>query len=225
MKIGLLKMFLLEINKGEIFGIFGNSEHDKSILFQVIAGLEKQDSGNVIFNGEDISKLDYGKRGFEFPHESNNSLLSSIFKPKHNSQNSESEQALMLDESLQNANNVLLLNNPFWQIDSQKRAEKIALIRRTLNEKNLAVVFSTNNYEDIFSLCDRVAILNEGKIIQTGTPREVYENPNSVAVAKITGRNNLITARRITSTKKETLNFKQSKANTDFIPIKWKKAI
>lgn len=197
----------LEVKRGEVLGIFGNSEQDKYSLLKVVAGLENQDSGKIIFDGEDISKLNYDKRGFEFPHESESSLLSSIFKPNQNAAKFESEKALILDKPLQNAKSVLLLNNPFWQMDRQQREEKTDLLRKTINEKNLAVLFSSNNYEEIFSLCDQVAILNNGQIIQTGTPREVYEKPKTVAVAKITGRNNLITARRITSTKKETPEF------------------
>ena len=49
--------------------------------------------------------------------------------------------------------------------------------------------------------------MHSGRIIQIGKPREVYENPNSVAVAKTTGRNNLIKARRLTSTKAEMPEF------------------
>jgi len=68
-----------------------------------------------------------------------------------------------------------------------------------VKEKNLAVVFATNDYNEVFSICDRVSVLHNGEIKQTGTPREVFENPNSVAVARVTGRNNLIEARRLTS--------------------------
>jgi len=56
-----------------------------------------------------------------------------------------------------------------------------------------------------------VAILHGGEIVQIGTPREVYESPNSAVVARVTGRNNLIEARRITSNKIETPEFQTIK--------------
>ena len=66
---------------------------------------------------------------------------------------------------------------------------------------------ATNNDEEIFSLCDQVAVLADGNVVQTGTPREVYEKPNCVAAARALGRCNLIVARRITFTNDYILEF------------------
>ena len=74
-------------------------------------------------------------------------------------------------------------------------------------EKNLTVIFTTNDHEEIFQVCDRVAVLHDGVIKQVGTPREVYENPNSATVAGVFGRNNLFPARRISKSTSEIPQF------------------
>ena len=84
-------------------------------------------------------------------------------------------------------------------MDRQTRENSCEKLRETVKEKNLAVIFATNNYDEVFSICDRVSILHNGTIIQTGTPREVYEHPHSSAAARVTGRNNLIKAKRLNS--------------------------
>jgi ABC-type Fe3+/spermidine/putrescine transport system ATPase subunit len=192
-----------EVKKGEIFGIFSFDQNSTTSLINVIAGVDKQVEGKIFFDGEEFSNLSTEKRGFHFPQRSENSFLGSIFKSKETSPKKVGD----FDKILQTAENVLLLNNPFCCLDRFQRDDQAERLRQIAREKNLVVILTTNNYEEIFSTCDRVAILENGNIIQTGTPREVYEKPNSVAVAIVTGRNNLITARRITSTKIETPEF------------------
>nr|MDQ3323135.1 TOBE domain-containing protein [Acidobacteriota bacterium] len=94
-----------------------------------------------------------------------------------------------------------LLDNQFCFMDRETREENCKKLRKTVKEKNLAVIFATNNYNEIFQICDRVSVLHDGEIKQTGTPREVYENPNSAIVARVTGRNNLIEAEFLESSK------------------------
>ena len=84
-------------------------------------------------------------------------------------------------------------------MDRQTRENMCERLREEVRKKNLAVIFATNDYNEVFSICDRVSVLHRGEIRQTGTPREVYEKPASALVANITGRNNLIAARRLTS--------------------------
>ena len=92
-------------------------------------------------------------------------------------------------------------------MDKQKREFYFAELRQRTRDKNLTVVFTTNDFDEIFALCDKVAVLAKGEIQQFDVPREVYEKPVNAEVARITGRNNLITARRLSSSKKETPEF------------------
>ncbi len=204
----VLKDVSLEVKKGEILGLFGIVGVGKTTAMRVIAGAEDHDSGNIIFDSQDLSKLNCDERGFHFPKLTNDAFWKSIFKNQKSSQLADGEgQVLALEDALQKAEAVLLLDNQFCFMDKQLREENCEKLRKTTKEKNLAVIFATNDYDEIFSICDRVAILHNGEIVQSGTPREVYEKPNSVTIARTTGNNNLIEVRRLTSIKADVLEF------------------
>jgi ABC-type Fe3+/spermidine/putrescine transport system ATPase subunit len=204
----ILKDVSLEVKKGEILGLFGIVGVGKTTAIRVIAGAENPDNGNILFDSQDLSKLNCEERGFHFPKLTNDAFWKSIFKNQKSSELADGEgQVLALEDALQNSETVLLLDNQFCFMDKQLREQNCEKLKKTTKEKNLAVIFATNDYDEIFSICDRVAVLHNGEIVQTGTPREVYEKPDSVEAARITGNNNLIEVRRLTSNDAEVLEF------------------
>jgi ABC-type Fe3+/spermidine/putrescine transport system ATPase subunit len=72
----------------------------------------------------------------------------------------------------------------------------------------LTAVYVTHDQEEAFALCDRIAVMKAGSILQIGAARELYEQPASVGVARFLGRNNLIPAMRITSSNTATAEFR-----------------
>lgn len=196
----IIKNVSLQVLKGEILGIFGAVGEGKSSLIRVIAGIEDSNSGSIVFDSIDLSGKNCQERNFHFPTITNDAFWKSAFQTQKSSEIADGEgQVLALEDALQRANNVLLLDNQFCFMDRQTRERVCEKLRQTVKEKNLAVIFATNSYTEVFSICDRVAVLHQGEICQTGTPREVYENPKTVLVANITGRNNLIAARPVIS--------------------------
>jgi len=196
----IIKDVSLQVLKGEILGIFGAVGEGKSSLIRVIAGIEDSNSGSIVFDSIDLSGKNCQERNFHFPTITNDAFWKSAFQTQKSSEIADGEgQVLALEDALQRANNVLLLDNQFCFMDRQTRERVCEKLRQTVKEKNLAVIFATNSYTEVFSICDRVAVLHQGEICQTGTPREVYENPKTVLVANITGRNNLIAARPVIS--------------------------
>lgn len=196
----IIKDVSLQVFKGEILGIFGAVGEGKSSLIRVIAGIEDSNSGSIVFDSIDLSGKNCQERDFYFPTITNDAFWKSAFQTQKSSEIADGEgQVLALEDALHRANNVLLLDNQFCFMDRQTRERVCEKLRQTVKEKNLAVIYATNSYAEVFSICDRVAVLHQGEICQTGTPREVYENPTSVSVANITGRNNLIAARPVTS--------------------------
>jgi len=196
----VIKDVSLEINRGEILGIFGATGEGKSALIRTLAGVEDCCGGSIYFDSVEVTKTSADERKFHFPNLTNESFWKSVFKNNKNSQIADGEgQVLALEDALQRAENVLLLDNQFCYMDRDTREKNCEKLRQIVKEKNLAVIFATNDYDEVFSICDRVAVLHQGKVCQTGTPREVYEKPISSLVASITGRNNLIEAQPLSS--------------------------
>lgn len=203
----VIKDVSLEVERGEILGVFGVVGEGKTTLIRSIAGILQLDGGTIHFDTQDITLSSCEKRGFHFPDLTNESFWTSVFNTDTSQLADGEGQALALEDAISKAKDVLLLDNQFCFMDRQTREKNCEKLRQAVKEKNLAVVFATNNYDEIFSICDRVAVLHKGEIVQTGTPREVYENPQTAAVADVTGRNNLIEAKRVTSNKSDMPEF------------------
>lgn len=204
----IIKDVSLEVKRGEIIGIFGVVGVGKSTLIRAIAGDIEHSGGAVFFDADDVSNLNCDERRFHFPKVTNDDFWKETFKTERPSELSDGiGQVIALENALQIAENVLLLDNQFCYMDRETREENCRKLKEKVKEKNLAVVFATNNYAEVFSICDRVAVLHDGEIRQTGTPREVYETPNSAIVARVTGRNNLIEAALVDSGNAEMREF------------------
>jgi ABC-type Fe3+/spermidine/putrescine transport system ATPase subunit len=198
----------LEVRRGEILGIFGPSGAGKTTLINTIAGSIPPSSGNIHFNGADVTEFGCDKRGFHFPAISNESIWRSIFKSGKASQMADGEgQRAALEAAILDAEGVLLLDNSFCEMDEQMRRIGFERLRDAVRDKPLTVVFASSDFNSIMALCDRVAVMADGYVQQIGAPQEVYEHPESEIVARITGRNNLFEARRLTSSKAEIPEF------------------
>jgi spermidine/putrescine transport system ATP-binding protein len=204
----VLRDVTFEALRGEVTGIFGATSQGKTTLIRVLAGSEENNGGVILYDSHDVTKLSCEDRNFQLPSLRNDSFWKSIFKTHKSSELSDGDgQILALEDALEKARAVLLLDDTFCFMDRQRREIYFDKVRRAAQEKNLTVIFATNDFEEVFATCDRVAVLSRGDIQQSGTPREVYENPVNSEVARIAGRNNLIPARRLTSSKTETPEF------------------
>jgi ABC-type Fe3+/spermidine/putrescine transport system ATPase subunit len=196
----VLKDVSFEAASGEIFGIFGASGAGKSTLIRLISGSESCTSGSIHHNSDDISELSCENRDFHFPNLTNESFWKALFNTDNKSQLADGEgQAIALEEAMQQADNVLLLDDSFCYMDRLLRQENYGRLKQTAQEKNLIVIIATNDFSEVLLLCDRVGVLDCGEIKQVGAPREIYEIPISATVARLSGRNNLIEARALKS--------------------------
>ena len=87
---------------------------------------------------------------------------------------------------------VLLLDEPLGALDLKLREEmqgELKALQRTLG---LTFVFVTHDQGEALSMADRVAVFNEGRIVQVGSPEDVYERPRTRFVADFVGGSNVI---------------------------------
>lgn len=89
---------------------------------------------------------------------------------------------------------VLLLDEPFGALDANVRRDLRRWLREIHDELGITTLFVTHDQEEALDLADRVVILDQGRIVQEGTPAEVCRAPNSAFVMRFLGDANRITA-------------------------------
>ena len=86
-------------------------------------------------------------------------------------------QRMALARALAIEPKVLLLDEPFGALDAKVRGELRAWLRRLHDEVHVTTVLVTHDQEEAMELADRIVVLNEGRIEQTGSPRAIYDAP------------------------------------------------
>ena len=86
-------------------------------------------------------------------------------------------QRMALARALAVQPKVLLLDEPFGALDANVRAELRRWLRRLHDEQGVTTVLVTHDQEEAMEVADRIAVMNEGRIEQVGSPREVYDSP------------------------------------------------
>jgi iron(III) transport system ATP-binding protein len=104
------------------------------------------------------------------------------------------QQRVALARALAPSPDVLLLDEPFSNLDAQLRAEVRSEVRRVLRSTGTTTVFVTHDQEEALSIADGVAVMIAGRIRRSGTPYEVYADPADVSVARLLGQTNLLPA-------------------------------
>jgi ABC-type Fe3+/spermidine/putrescine transport system ATPase subunit len=90
---------------------------------------------------------------------------------------------------------VLLLDEPLSNLDAKVRARLRSEIRRLQQDLRITTIYVTHDQEEALVLSDRIAVMDAGRVLQVGTPPELYERPASLFVADFIGANNLIAGR------------------------------
>jgi iron(III) transport system ATP-binding protein len=86
----------------------------------------------------------------------------------------------------------LLLDEPLSNLDAKLRLEMRAEIRRVCKEFKLTTVYVTHDQKEALSISDRMAILEAGRILQVGSPREIYRRPARKTVANFIGETDFV---------------------------------
>ena len=102
------------------------------------------------------------------------------------------KQRLALARALADYPELLLLDEPFSSIDIPLRLHFKRGLAQFSKEDGFSMILVTHDYQDAFQLADQIMVLHKGKIIRTGTPRAIYEQPRHKVVAELLGAINLV---------------------------------
>ena len=103
-------------------------------------------------------------------------------------------QRVALARALVNRPRVLLLDEPLGALDLKLREQMQVELKALQREVGISFVYVTHDQGEALSMSDRVAVFNHGRIVQTGTPTDVYERPSIRFVADFVGGSNVIDA-------------------------------
>ncbi len=101
------------------------------------------------------------------------------------------QQRVALARALIGRPTVLLLDEPLGSLDYNLRQTMMVELKRIQRELNITFVMVTHSQQEAMSMADKVIVMSDAVIQQTGTSREIYENPRTRFVAQFIGNNNL----------------------------------
>ena len=118
--------------------------------------------------------------------------MESYAERKPNQLSGGQQQRVALARALVVRPRCLLLDEPLSNLDAKLRLEMRAEIRRVCKEFQLTTVYVTHDQKEALSIADRMAVLDGGRILQVGTPREIYTRPTRKMVANFIGETDFI---------------------------------
>ena len=195
----VLRDVSLDAAEGRILGICGATASGKSTLLNAIAGLTKTSGGSVMLNSTDLSTTKAKDRRITLMKNHEASGFLGKFGVGTSSDSSGERQFAAFENAVSNAGKVLLLDDPFDQMDRHIRQQCFDKLILAARERGLIVIFAARDFDQIAAVADNAAVLSGGDIVQYGTPQRIYDIPETVDAAKLSGDNNLFEARRLSS--------------------------
>ena len=215
----------IEVPDGSLTALLGPSGSGKSTLLRAIAGLEDLDSGQVLIDGEDVSRKPTQKRevGFVFQHYAAfkhmtvfenvgfglkirrwkkpriaarvDELLDLVqlqgLAERYPSQLSGGQrQRMALARALEVQPQVLLLDEPFGALDAKVRKDLRTWLRRLHDDMHVTTIFVTHDQEEAMDVAGQLVVMNEGRVEQSGTAEQLYEQPANEFVMSFVGEVN-----------------------------------
>ena len=215
----------IEVPDGSLTALLGPSGSGKSTLLRAIAGLEDLDSGQVLIDGEDVSRKPTQKRevGFVFQHYAAfkhmtvfenvgfglkirrwkkpriaarvDELLDLVqlqgLAERYPSQLSGGQRhPLPLARALAVQPQVLLLDEPFGALDAKVRKDLRTWLRRLHDDMHVTTIFVTHDQEEAMDVAGQLVVMNEGRVEQSGTAEQLYEQPANEFVMSFVGEVN-----------------------------------
>ena len=102
------------------------------------------------------------------------------------------QQRIAIARALVNEPEVLLLDEPLGALDLKLRKEMQVELKNMQQALGITFVYVTHDQEEALSMSDTIAVMNNGKILQIGTPEDIYNEPKNAFVASFIGESNIV---------------------------------
>ena len=102
------------------------------------------------------------------------------------------QQRVALARALVNMPKLLLLDEPLGALDLKLRRQMQTELKHIQREVGVAFIYVTHDQEEALTMSDRIAVMNEGRVLQVGSPSEIYERPANLFVAQFIGSINAL---------------------------------
>lgn len=223
------------IGHGEFFVLLGPTGAGKTTTLRVIAGLEKQEHGDVIFDGVNVNKYTPADRdvafvfqqyslyptrtvyeNLAFPLQSplrkwpkeridqrvkevaEKLRITHLLQRKTANLSGGEMQRVSLGRALVRSPRLFLMDEPLSNLDAKLREALRIELQHLQKTEGSTTLFVTHDQIEALTMADRIAVLNQGRIVQIGTPYDIYDRPATTFVAQLVGipRINLLPAER-----------------------------
>ncbi|MBE2181813.1 MAG: ABC transporter ATP-binding protein [Anaerolineae bacterium] len=214
----------LTVQDGEFFVLLGPTGAGKTTTLRVIAGLEKQNSGHVIFDGEAMDNAQPADRDVAFVFQQyslypNMSVYDNLAFPLRSPLRKTSEaeiktrvndaaeklrinhllerktarlsggemQRVSIGRAIVRNPRVFLMDEPLSNLDAKLRESLRVELKHIQKVQHSTTVFVTHDQIEALTMADRIGVLERGKLLQLGTPQDIYDRPATTFVAQLVG--------------------------------------
>jgi multiple sugar transport system ATP-binding protein len=223
------------IHDGEFFVLLGPSGAGKTTTLRVIAGLERPDSGSVLFDGQPVDGLSPPLRDVAFvfqqyslyptmsvydnlafplraplrrlpepeikarvTHIAEVLRISHLLERKTARLSGGEMQRVSIGRAIVRNPRIFLMDEPLSNLDFKLREALRVELKHLQKTQGSTTLFVTHDQIEALTMADRIAVLSQGRIVQIGTPTEIYDHPATTFVAQLVGtpRINLLPASR-----------------------------
>jgi len=109
------------------------------------------------------------------------------------------QQRVALARAIAPRPRLLMLDEPLGALDRTLREQLTGELRQLLHHTGIPTIYVTHDQEEAFALADRLVLLSEGNVVQTGAPVEVYRQPKNAWVARFLGMGNLLAGKVVSN--------------------------
>jgi multiple sugar transport system ATP-binding protein len=213
-----------EIGDGEFFILLGPTGAGKTTTLRVIAGLEKQDEGRILFDGQAVDAASPAERDIAFVFQQyslypNMTVYDNLAFPLRSPMRRMPEkeihhrvgetaeilrithllerktarlsggemQRVSIGRAIVREPRIFLMDEPLSNLDAKLRESLRIEIKHIQKTQKRTILLVTHDQVEALTLADRIAVLRQGRIVQLGTPQEIYDRPATLYVAQLVG--------------------------------------